>query len=897
MFSWLGEQWRRLRFWWRRAELEKELADEMALHQDLSGACPGKFGNSTVIAEDSRAYWGWAWLDTVGQDLNYALRIMRNSPLFTSVAVLSLALGIGANTAIFTLMESVLWKPIPATNPEQLRLMSWESGPNTVSTSSWGNMSSTPSGGRSSTSFPYAAFVDLQRQNTHFEAICAFKPLGRLSAVIDGRPELVRVQLVSGNYFGTLGVSAAAGRSIAPEDDLRAKNAVGMISYGFWTRRFGRDSGVIGRSIVINQIPVTVIGVAQRGFTGTQSGAEFDVFLPVTAQPVVLPWRYARTGDLLAEPDYWWLLIMGRLRPGVNEKAAESALDVVLQQSVAAHLPDRVKQDRPRLRLLTGSRGLDDLRSSFRTPLYVLGALVALVLLVACVNLASLLLARATARQREISVRLALGAGRWRIRRQMLTEGLTLSLLGGTAGIVLGYWMRDLIPALFGKSWDANPIPADFDLRVLLLSLGVTLLTGVLFSLAPAWQATRGNVSAGLKEGGGKTLSRSKLSAGKVLVSIQIALSVLLLVGAGLFVRTLAKLKATDLGFRAENILLFDVDPPRTRYSGETRKAFFESLEERVASIPMIDSVSLSTNALLAGSTNTTRVVPEGRKPTDLLGERAWVMEVGHAFFETMGIPILYGRDLSQRDHAKAPQVAVVNQQFAKQFFPSDVPVGKTFRHGNRTVEIVGICADALYDRIRNGVPPTFYFPYTQAPDVGSMTFEVRTTSDPEHVVRAIRSLVEQVDKDVAIFDIRTQRQQIDATISRERVFATLATAFGVLALTLACIGIYGVMAHGVARRTSEIGIRMALGAQRRQVLQIILRETVLLTIIGVVLGIAGAAALTRYVRAMLYGLEPFDPVTFCTAIFVMVLVALFAGWWPARTASRIDPITALRHE
>jgi predicted permease len=479
----------------------------------------------------------------------------------------------------------------------------------------------------------------------------------------------------------------------------------------------------------------------------------------------------------------------------------------------------------------------------------------------------------------------------------MLTEGLALSILGGAAGIVLGYWMRDMIPALFGQPWEVNPIAAEFNLRVLLLALGTTLLTGILFSLAPAWQTTRSDVSAGLKEGGRNTMSHSRLSAGKALVSIQIGLSVLLLVGAGLFVRTLSKLKSIDPGFRAEHILLFDIDPPRTRYSGDKRRAFFESLEEKIAAIPGVDSASLSATALVAGSSNTTRVIPQGSAASDGQAQRTWVLEVGHTFFETMRIPILYGRTLTRRDHAKAPQVAVVNEQFARHFFPNELPVGKTFKHGDRIVEIIGVCADTRYDKIRNSAPPTFYFPYTQARDTGAMTFEVRTAADSNHIMSAIRPIVESLDKDVPVFDIRTQTEQIDATMSRERVFATLAAAFGVLALTLACIGIYGVMAHAVARRTNDIGIRMALGAQRGQVLRMILRETVLLTILGILPGIAGAAALTRYVRTMLYGLEPFDPLTFTTAVAVMVLLALLAGWLPARAASAIDPITALRHE
>jgi len=404
-------------------------------------------------------------------------------------------------------------------------------------------------------------------------------------------------------------------------------------------------------------------------------------------------------------------------------------------------------------------------------------------------------------------------------------------------------------------------------------------------------------VNAGLKEGGRSTPGRSKLVVGKALVTVQIGLSVLLLVGAGLFVRTLSKLRAADLGFRAERIVLFDIDPPRTRYSGDKRKAFFAAIEEKVGALPGVERASLSATALVAGSSNTTRVVVDGRKSPDGHGERTWVLEIGQGFFQTMSIPILYGRDLTRSDHTGSTPVAVVNQQFAKLFFPNQIPVGKTFKHGTHVVEIVGICGDSRYDRVRSKVPPTFYFPFNHAREIGSMTFEVKTGTDPKSIVPAIRDIVQSQDRDVPIFDVRTQTEQIDATISRERVFAALATAFGGLALILACVGIYGVMAHSVARRTGDIGIRMALGAQSRQVLQMVLRETVLMTIFGVVIGLAGSAALVRYVRGMLYGLEPFDPFTFTAAVAVMLLVALSAGWWPARKASRVDPITALRHE
>ncbi|MDQ2840096.1 MAG: ADOP family duplicated permease, partial [Acidobacteriota bacterium] len=539
----------------------------------------------------------------------------------------------------------------------------------------------------------------------------------------------------------------------------------------------------------------------------------------------------------------------------------------------------------------------DELREQFSKPVFVLLSLVGLVLLIACSNLANLLLARATARQREISVRLALGAGRWRIIRQMLTEGLVLAILGGSVGLLLGFWMRNGIPRLLAKSWAPSPFEAQFDSRVLLITIGVTLLTGILFSLAPAWKSTRVPVNAALKDGARSTMGLSNLFAGKSLVVLQICLSLLLLVGAGLFIRTLANLKSADLGFHPERILLFTVDPPRTRYAGEKKKALFLQLEERIQAIPGIQSATLSQDALVADNTSTTRFTTPGRGPRPGEADKAWINWVGDHFFETMGIPILYGRPLGAGDRANSPLVGVVNQQFARSFFPGVNPLGKAVVNGNNTYQIVGICGDARFDQIRSPVPPTFYAAFTQARDLGNMTFELKTAASEGSILRSVREIIHSVDKDLPIFDVRTQTEQIDATLSRERLFAALASGFGLLALILASVGIYGVMAYAVARRTSEIGVRMALGAQRYQILRMILREAAFLAAAGISIGLLASVGLMRYIRGMLYGLTPFDPLTLCGAVLLLLLVVLAAGWLPATRASRLDPMVALRHE
>ncbi len=907
----------RLRSWLRaafeRSRMESDMDEELRFHieqyaEDLvrDGLSPqearqkarAEFGVIEARKDECREALGLRLLDEARADFRYAARMLRQSPAFTVVAILSLALGIGANTAIFSLMEAALWKAIPVKNPEQLRLLSWVSGPKEVMNGTWGDWYQTATQTASNV-FSYAVFREMQRHTQGFQNLFAFKQAGLITAVIDSHADLVESELVSGNFYAGIGVSTIAGRPITPSDDVRGGGNVAVISDSFWSRRFGRDASAIGKQISLNQVPFTIIGVNPPDFTGMLPGDNPEIYLPLSVQPAIIPMRYTNNkyGSLLDDPENWWLLIMARLRPGISESQLQAALDVVLTQDVRASLPNKKDRDMPRLRLETGSRGLDYLRGEFGRPLIVLMSLVGLVLLIACANLANLLLARATTRQREISVRLALGAGRWRIMHQMLTEGLALAILGGAAGVMFGYWIRNGIPSLLAASWKTSPFQAEFDFRVLLISLLVTLLTGILFSLAPAWQSTRVEVNAALKDGTRSTMSLPKLLAGKSLVVFQISLSLLLLIGAGLFTRTLSNLKSADLGFRPERILLFTLDPPRTRYAGEKRKALFLQLEEQIQAIPGIQSATLSSSVLVGNGSSTTGARPVGRAPRPGLADRTWINDVGDGFFETMGIPILYGRSLGSRDRANSPRAIVVNKQFVRTFFPGANPVGQQVISDNGTYRIVGVCGDARFDQIRGSAPPTLYRPFLQAQEVGQMTFELKAAASEASIVKSVRDVVRSIDKDLPVFDVRTQIEQIDATVSHERLFAALTSGFGLLAVILASIGIYGIMAYAVARRTSEIGIRMALGAQRRQVLLMILRDTAIMAAVGIGVGIAAASVLTRYISSMLYGLEPSDPLTLCGAAMLLLAIALTAGWWPARKASRLDPMVALRHE
>jgi predicted permease len=889
----------------RRSRLEDQMDSEMRFHiaryvEDLEreGVAAdearrralAEFGSVEARKDECREAVGLRIMGEALADCRYALRALKASPGFAVIAVLSLGLGIGANSAIFSLMETALWKTAPVKKPEQLRLLSWTSGPKTVMDSTWSNLDD-------GTVFSYAVFQAFQRGNTHLATVFGFKPAGNATAIVDGHAELARCHLISGNFYEATEVSTIAGRPIAPSDDTRQSVPVATISYAYWQRRFGGDGSTIGRQIRLNQVPVTIVGVNPAGFTGIVSGENPDVFVPIALQPRVLPKEWPKGKTLLDDPNSWWVEAMVRMAPGNSEDRVRAALDVELRQAVLATLPVKGK-DLPRLRLRAGARGLDELGEEAGTPLRLMLALVTMVLLIACANVANLLLARATARQREISMRMALGAGRWRITRQMLTEGLLLSTMGGGLGVLLGYWMRDAIPNLLRTPWEPPDLQAQFDVRVLAISLAVTLFTGVLFSLAPVWQASRVDPNSALKEGTRSTTSLPRLLAGKSLVVFQVALSVLLLVGAGLFARTLSNLKSEKPGFRPERLLLFAIDPPRTPYAGARRVALFEELERRIAAIPGVQSSTLSASVLIGGGNNTTEAVPDWRGPRPGRADRTWVNQVGSRFFETMGIPVLYGRSIDARDGPKAPRVAVVNQRFAREFFPKGDALGRTFHLDPKEIyQIVGICGDTHFDRLQSAIPPTFYSSFQQAEDLREMNFEVKTAAGEAGIMQAVREAVRSVDRDLPVFAVRTQMEQIDDTLSKERIFAALTSAFGVLALVLASIGIYGVMAYGVGRRTSEIGVRLALGAQSRQVLGMILREAAALAGIGLIIGAGAAMGLTHFVASMLYGLKASDPLTLGAAVLVMLAVALFAGWWPARRAARLDPMAALRHE
>lgn len=866
-----------------------------------------EFGSAERHKADIRSSLGMRLFDELRADLHYATRMLRRSPGFTAVAVASLALGIGANTIIFTLAKGVLLDSLTVPNAGQLRLLGITIGRHRPMRNIWGDFHRTEDGQHSSTtSFSYPVYELLRQQNRRqpiLEDLFAFKDLGngqRLTSSVDGHADIVTAQLVSGNFYQQIGVKPVIGRSIQQSDDaIPGTGAVAIISDGLWGRMFGHSPSVIGKVVRFNLIPVTIIGVNPPGFTGAASvQISPDVFLPLSMQPTLIP---SRPGSLLQDKNTWWIQIMGRHRPGISDDTARAALSVWLEEDIRATLSIKKDTEMPRFVLESGRKGLARANRNFAKPIYVLSALAAFVLLLACANLANLLLARSSTRQREMSVRLALGASRSRVLRQVLTESLLLSSIGGIAGLVLGYLGRNIIPHLLSSAWEPTPLNTHFDLRIFAFAAAISVLTGILFGVAPAWQATRTDVNSALKGSASSATRRRKGLAGKSIVIFQIALSMLLVVGAVLFTRTLMNLGTADLGFDPHNLLLFSIQAPPARYPAPQDIALQRRIEDRLAQIPGVASVTATQAPLLANIMSDTSIQPIGQPDLRDNANDSDVNDVGQTFFQTYRIPILYGRSFASTDTSTSPLVAIINQANARKFFPGIDPIGKTFRadvDGNKAIyQIIGVSADAKYDQLRDNPPPTFYTLYRQSKEAQFMTFVVKTQLPATVILPALHNAVQSIDKDLPLRDIRTQTEQIEATISQERLFATLTSAFGILALILACIGIYGIMAYNVARRTSEIGVRMALGARSKQVLLMVLRESFWLAIIGVAAGLIAALTLTRFVRTMLYGLQPTDPATLIAATVILLAVAIASAYGPARRASRIDPMEALRHE
>lgn len=819
----------------------------------------------------------------IQQDLRYAIRTLASRPGFTAVAVLSLAFGIGANTAIFSLINSILLSALPVRDPQSLVIL--------TNPASNGIMIGGKSGEREE--LTYSEFLQLRELSPVFASLmaCQIEP-ERIPVRVDGsEPEEVLVQLASSEYFSTLGVPALLGRTLRPDDDPAAPNAV--ISYDYWQRRFGGRADVLGSRIAIRQGVFSIVGVAPASFFGETVGQRPGIWVPLSLQPAVLPgrdWLHEKPGD---RDKVMWLHVFGRLQPGVRIETAQAAANVTFQQGLTAFYGSVERARRQWLKLRPAASGASQIRGQFAAPLTMLLVASGLVLLIACANLGNLMLARTTGRIREMSVRLALGAGRGRLIRQLLTESMVVAFLGGMAGLGAAWILRAGLLRLVPET---IPLPASPDARILGFAFVLTLVVGLTLGLLPALRTMSVNASVGLKaQGRGLTGSAAWLRMGKLIVVGQVALSLPLLVGAGLLLRTLQNLQQVDLGYVKERLIQVRVDVQMGGYEEQRRLPLFQRLLERVRAVPGVRAASYSKSGLFLGSRSSGDVEVEGYMQKGDGGVWSVWDHVGPDYFSTLGIPLLQGREITERDQPSRNKVCVINEVFARQFFAGRNPLGM---HVNR-YEIVGVARDSRNRNLRDEIEPRFYVPAGQPADVPPrfITFAVRTVAEPSSVLAGVRQAILAEDPNLPVTAASTLTELIDRQMVQDRMLARLSMAFGIVALLLAALGLYGVLSYGVARRTSEIGIRKALGAQHGAVMRMILRETGLLLVLGLIAGVALSAAGIRFITSRLYGLAPTDPVALGAAITVLAGVALLAAWLPAYRASRVDPLVALRYE
>ena len=898
-----------------RAHIEIEAArleaEEGLTPAAARAAARRQFGNVSRARDDSRAVWAFAPIETWLQDVRFALRLVARNPLFSVVAVASLALGIGASVAAFSLLDAVLAEPLPVADPHRLVLLRWVSPDRgellPESINGWLDLDE--DGQRTSTSLSHPAYRYLADHQSSFTDMVAFAEIPDLLVGSGSQSDIGTGQYVSGTYFRALGLKPAAGRLLDPGDDRRDAPPVAVLSDAAWRTRFGRSAPAVGSRVLLNRVPVTIVGVMPRGFRGClQVGTEPEFTLPMSLQPQVAP------ADLsIDDPGYWWVHVMGRRARAVPEERAANELALLFARHIAS-LPRRAGADvaLPQLRTMPGAQGLQEQRHELARPLRGVAALVALVLLVACANVAALLLARGTSRARELSLRLAIGAGRWRLARQLITESVVLGLLGGGTGLVLGGWFVPLLLSAAQPQARAVTLPVGMDADSVVFGLGLAVAIGLVLGVITLVGGTRlgpGAAGAAARENASATgLGRLRLRLGKGLVAGQIALSLLLVVVAGLFAGTLRNLQHVDTGIRSERLLQFRVEPALQGYEAERRLALLAALEARVAAIPGVRAAGFSRHSLFTGSSAIrTIVLPGGGRPVSpqapaVSGKPiAWVHVIGGGFLEALGVPLLAGRGLEERDSGPgAPRVALVNKALARSFFGDASPVGRTLAAGTNEppVEIVGIVGDARYTSLRDQPPPTVYTPYGQEVDLlSAVTFYLRTDREPESLAADVRQAVRSIDPALPLLDVMTMGQRMTKATERERRVVIASTFFSLLTVVLACIGLYGLMAYAVSRRTGELGIRLALGASPRRLVREVLGETGVVVACGVGCGLAATLGAGRLVRAQLFGVVPTDMFTLAAATVLVAGVALAAGYLPARRASRVDPLVALRSE
>ncbi len=844
-------------------------------------------------------------------DLKHATRMLWHSKGWTVVVLLSLAAGIGATTALFTAVNGLLLQTIPVRDPQQLAILKW-TGKNDMVRSSSDYGFSQPHGGQNVRStFSYATYQQLKAANQSMTDVIGGTSLESFNFSSNGTSEIATAFGVTGNYFRVLGVPAIAGRTIEESDEAPGAEPVAIVSHAFWLRRFGGDPAIVGKTVRLNTITVTLVGVLPPSYTGIQRMADSvrDVWVPlVLERQLVTPSQPFNTGPApkhrIDEPTNWYIQIAGRLTPGATLEQVKGNLGGPFQEAAragmtgfTAGLSDAERQlsrnrDRgtsavPDLLVLPGARGIYDLDRTSSRSASVLSVIVILLLLIVCANVANLLLSRAAARYREVSVRLSMGASRRRLVRQLLTESLLLSGTGGLLGIAIGYWSKKLLP--FGQN-------TQIDWQVLAFVAGISMLTGLIFGLVPALRATQVDLSSAMKEHS-RSVAAARTWLSKALLVTQVAISVVLLIGAGLFVRTLQNLQSVDVGFTSSNILMFRINPALNRYEPDRVAQLYERIQSALDVLPGVQTVSFTRTPLLSGSTSSTGIFRQGAT-NNKDAKDMHIMSVSPKFLHTMQIPVLRGRDFDARDVANATSSVLINETAAKKYFPQEDPVGQRVGQSpeeSAQSEIIGVIRDTKYDSVRDPAPPTIYT--SIRPGTRALTVMVRTAGEPSAMIEAVRAALQQVDPDVPMTGITTQSEQVDNRFAQERLFALAYSLFGALALLLACIGLFGLMSYSVSRRTNEIGIRMALGAQRAAVVGMVVRESMIVVAIGVLIGLAGALAGGRFIQSVLYGLSPTDAWTMAGAVILMIAVSLAAGYLPARRASRVDPMVALRYE
>ncbi len=891
----------------RRQQFDADLDEEMRLHvelieqeQERAGLTPEdaryaalrRFGNTTLLKEESYMAWGWKWLESFFQDIAYGSRAMLRSPALTTVALLSLALGIGANTAIFSLLDAVMLRSLPVKDPAQLVLLGK------------GNTSGITDDFARTQLYSYPFYRQMWGENQVFSDTAAiFSMANDVHGFVEGRTESepMKVQLVSGTYFATLGVRAFEGRTLNDADDnSEGDHPVAIISYAWWKRSLARDPNVLNRTLKLGATIYNIIGVAPPEFFGTKVGEAPDMWVPLSMVKEVPP-NFGGYKDNFSES----LLIMARLKPGISISEATSNVNLLFRQILlgfpdAKLSPENLQElDKTKVPLTPMATGLSSLRRQFSEPLQILMAVVALVLLIACANLANLLLARSTARARELAVRQALGARRTRIIRQLITESLLLAAAGGVLGVALASIANRLLLRMVSGGLNAIPLDVSIDTRLLLFTIAVTIATALIFGTVPAFRATRPQLTETLKAGRSPQGTGEKNPLAKALVISQVALSLVLLVGAGLFLRSLVNLNNVDTGFNKENVLRLDIDSSSAGYKpGEPREvALNQQIEERVSALPNVKAASFSAFTFHEGSWNSNVVVPGMKIEADINVKHN---VVGIGYLATMQIPLLAGRNFFPSDTSTAQTVAIISEHTAKTLFPLGNPIGRHYGLGDNKPEsdvtVIGVAKDVKFGDLAEEPVNLDYIPYSQHP-WGFGDFEVRYTGEFAPVAAAVQQTIHSIDRNLPITHVTTLDEQVARSFTNQRLVAQLSAFFGLLAVFLSCIGIYGVMSYVVTRRTSEIGIRMALGAGRSNMLWLVLREILILVSIGVVIGVPVALAGDRLVSNMLFGLRPTDPVTLVSATVILQIVAAIAGYLPARRASRMDPMVALRYE